>query len=256
MIIVYILVALVGLCVGSFLNVLIYRVPNGLSIVKPASHCPVCKQPIKWYDNIPVISFLVLGGKCRHCKTPISLRYMIIELSNMLLWLICALVFWKTNVAIAIISMVATSVFLVIACIDLEHKYIPDRFQIALLVLGVLVCVFDSSMTVWTHVIGLAVGAGIMGLFYGLGWLIYKKEALGVGDIKLMAVCGLILGWQATIVAIFVGAIAGAIGILITKALSKKEEIEYAFAPYLLLGVTVALFLGQTIINGYLSIIS
>lgn len=252
MAVVYIFVAIVGLCVGSFLNVLIYRVPNEISIIKPDSHCPICKNKLKWWHNIPVFSWLFLGGRCGFCRAPISPRYILVEILNMVLWLACALLFWKVNIVLAIALMLACSVLIVIAFVDIEHKFIPDRFQIALLILGILCAIFDPVWGWASHVIGAFVGGGVLLAFYGLGYLIYKKEAMGFGDVKLMAVCGLILGWQCALVALFFGAILGAVGCLLMRAISKKDNVEYAFAPYLALGVVLAIFFGGDIITGYL----
>ena len=251
---VYIIVAILGLCVGSFLNVLIYRVPNEMSIIKPNSHCPNCKKMLKWWHNIPVFSWLCLGGRCAYCRAPISPRYIFVELLNMVLWLACALVFWKLNIVLSIAMMVACSVLIVIALIDFEHKFIPDRFQIALLILGILCTIFDPVWGWASHVIGLFVGGGVLLVFYGLGYLLYKKEALGFGDVKLMAVCGLILGWQSVLVALFFGAILGAIGCLLLRGISKQKEVEYAFAPYLAFGVILAMFFGGDIISLYMGL--
>lgn len=253
MILTYILTFILGACVGSFLNVLIYRTPNNISIIAPASHCPNCKTTLKWIDNIPVLSWIFLGGKCRYCKSPISPRYIMVELLNVILWLLSVFVFWKTSPLIAVIFALASSILIVITFVDLEHKWIPDRFQIALLVLGIVLTIFDPITSYLDHILGFVVGAGVLALFYGLGWLIYKKEALGVGDIKLMAVCGLLLGWQATLLALFLGAIIGAISCLIIRAVKKDEGVEYAFAPYLAIGTVVSMFLGNEIISLYFS---
>ena len=248
MILTYILTLILGACVGSFLNVLIYRTPNNISIVSPASHCPNCKTNLRWCDNIPILSWLFLGGKCRYCKSPISPRYIMVELLNVVLWLLSVLLFWKTSPLISVIFALASSVLIVITFIDFEHKWIPDRFQIALLILGIVLTIFDPIMSSLDHILGFVVGAGVLGLFYGLGWLMYKKEALGI-----VAVCGLILGWKATLVALFVGAIVGAISCLIIRAIKKEENVEYAFAPYLALGAVFAMFFGNQIISLYFS---
>ena len=253
MIIIYILTAVLGLCVGSFLNVLIYRVPNAISINFPASHCTKCQTKLRWFDNIPVFSWLFLGGKCRYCKTSISPQYIIVELLNMLLWLVSVLLFWNVSIVLAVCASLACSVLLVIAFIDLKHKWIPDRFQIALLIIGVVFTIFGPQG--WTsHIIGFFVGGGVLFLFYGIGRLVFKREALGIGDIKLMAVCGLILGWQQVLLALFLGSIIGAVGCLIQRASNKNNEMEFAFAPYLALGSVIALFFGQDIINLYVGV--
>ena len=122
LIVTYVLFGLFGLCVGSFLNVVIYRLPNGMSLAKPNSHCPKCKYELRWYDNIPVISYLMLGGKCRSCKTHISFRYTAVELANMIMWLASALLFWERSVVMAIIYAIVSSLFICIFFIDLEDR--------------------------------------------------------------------------------------------------------------------------------------
>ena len=162
-----VLSGILGLCVGSFLNVVIYRVPNGMSIAKPNSHCPTCKYELRWYDNIPVISYLMLGGKCRSCKTHISFRYTAVEIANTLLWLLCALLFWRQSIPLACINMAVSSIFICIFFIDLEHKIIPDRFQVMLLVLGIASCFFDKNVFWGSQLIG-----GIAGfvVFFLISW--------------------------------------------------------------------------------------
>ncbi|MGN1227228.1 MAG: prepilin peptidase [Christensenellales bacterium] len=250
--IIYIMTAILGLCVGSFLNVVIYRVPNKMSVVKPASHCPNCNKEIKWYDNIPILSYFILGGKCRNCKAYIPIRYTLIEIGNAVLWLLCLVCFYRQGIVLSVLMMFVCSVLLIVACIDFEHMIIFDRFQIVLFVLGVLMCIFCTDISFVERIIGFFVGGGIMLLFYGLGYLLFKKEALGIGDIKLMAVCGLIIGYKNIILAILIGAIIGAV---VLSILNRKEKNkEYPFAPFLCFGVIVALFVGNLIINAYLSL--
>lgn len=248
----YIIVAVIGLCVGSFLNVVIYRVPNKMSIVKPNSHCPKCNTPIKWYDNIPVLSYILLKGKCRHCREHIAFRYVLVELLNSIMWVLCYYAFNSYGVLLCIISMLVCSILIVVAFIDFEHLYILDRFQIMLLVLGVVLCVFASDMYFTERLIGLAVGGGFMLLIYGLGYLMLKREPLGIGDIKLTACIGLILGYKNVILTLIIASVLGAIILLILNG--KEKGKEYPFAPFLCLGAVVALIFGNAIINGYLSL--
>lgn len=255
MILVLILTTLIGLCVGSFLNVVIYRVPNNLSIANPPSHCPHCKTPLRWKDNIPVLSFLFLRGKCRYCGASISTRYICVELLNAALWVLCAWLFWQSNIVVAICMMFACSTLLAVAFVDFQHKWIPDRFQIALLVLGIVVTIFDASMPFWHHLVGLGVGLGVMLAVYGLGYLIYKREAMGIGDIKLMAVCGLLLGWQGVLIALFLGVVIGAVGCSLQRVKNPQSDSEYAFAPYLVIGTILAMFLAKYIIAIYSTIL-
>ena len=253
-IMIYILIAIFGLCVGSFLNVVIYRTPRQMSLSYPASHCPKCNNRLKWYDNIPLLSYLFLKGKCRVCKTNISPRYFLVELLNLVLWLGIALLYLKIDIVVMVCYLLAVSVLVVVAFIDQEHKFIPDRFQIVLLLLGIVLCVFGSDIAWHERLIGLAVGGGIMLLFYGLGFLLFKREAMGIGDIKLMAVCGLIVGWQNILLALFIGVLVGAILLPILKRTTK--EIEFAFAPYLALGTIAVMFMGKPIIDAYLLLLT
>ncbi len=221
----YIVALILGLCVGSFLNVVIYRVPNGMSLIKPNSHCPKCGREIKWYDNIPVLSYVILRGKCRFCKCHISFRYAFVEILNAVLWVLCVYCFYNTSVLLMCLYAVVCSLLIVIALIDLEHMFILDRFIIMLLIVGVLLCVFTGNVAWTDRLIGLAAGGGVMLAFYGLGFVLFKREALGIGDIKLMAVCGLILGYKSVLFAIFVGAIVGAV-VLSVVARQKNAVVD------------------------------
>lgn len=252
-----ILAGVLGLCVGSFLNVVIYRVPNGMSLAMPASHCPKCKYMLKWYDNIPILSYWILGGKCRSCGETISFRYTAVELANMLLWLLSAAVFWERSIPFACIAAVASSVFLCVFCIDLEHKLVFDRFVLILAALGIGAMFFDPFYGWIDHLIG-----GVAGFvsFYAIA-LLYEKarnqEGLGGGDIKLTAACGLLLGWQRLLFSVLIAAVTASV---ILSVLSKKHgsdegELEYPFAPFLTSAFAIALFFGATIISAYLALL-
>ena len=253
-IIICVLTALLGLCVGSFLNVVIYRVPNGMSIAMPPSHCPKCGYKLKWYDNIPVLSYLILGGKCRSCKEPISPRYTIVELLNMLLWLLFALSF-HDNIFYLVVCCLAASTLVVIAFIDLEHMLIFDRFQIIMLALGVLAIFADPSVVWWERLIGFAAGGLLFFAFYGVAYLMYKQEGMGFGDVKLAAVCGLLLGWKNLIVMVLVASLVGSVVLLILKFARKDEsKKEYPFAPFIALGTVVAMLVGNYIVQWYITL--
>lgn len=250
----YVLTAIVGLCVGSFLNVVIYRLPEGMSLAKPKSHCPVCKYELKWYDNIPVLSYCILGGKCRNCKTHIPFRYTAVELANMLLWLACALLFWTTSIPLACIYMLAISVFICVFFIDLEHKIIFDRFQIMLAALGIASIFFDKSTVWYSHLIG---GAAGFGVFFLVAWAfekIAKKEGLGGGDVKLAGATGLLLGWEKLVLSLLVATIPAVIVLGIASKKKSGEQREFPFAPFLTVGFTIAMLFGEKIIRWYLSV--
>ena len=254
MICAYVLSGVFGLCVGSFLNVLIYRWPNNMSIAKPNSHCPTCKYELRWYDNIPVLSYLMLGGKCRSCKTHISFRYTAVELANTLLWLLCALLFWQKSIPLACIYMVVCSIFVCIFFIDLEHKIILDRFQIALLVLGIASIFFDKDVAWGSHIIG---GLGGFVVFYLISWgfeILRHKEGLGGGDVKLAGVVGLLLGWERLLLGLLIATIPAAIILAILSRGKEGEEREFPFAPFLVIGFGISMLFGTGIIGWYLSL--
>lgn len=256
LIVTYILGGILGLCVGSFLNVVIYRVPEGMSLASPPSHCPRCKYSLKWYDNIPVLSYIILGGKCRSCKTHISFRYTAVELTNTLLWLLSVYAYAKDNLPYAIICALGCSVLVCIFFIDLEHKIIPDRFQIILGLLGIAAIFFDKNTQWYSHLVGAAAGGTVFGLVAYFGSRKYGKEALGGGDIKLSIVSGLLLGWEKFLVAMLVATVGGSIILLSLRAKKDQaKDTEYPFAPFITAGIAFALFFGDKLIDAYVSLI-
>ena len=256
MILTYVFAGLLGLCVGSFLNVVIYRVPNGMSVAFPPSHCPNCDYKLKWYDNIPVLSYLILGAKCRSCKQPISFRYTAVELLNALFWLGAVWLFWEQSVVYAIVVALASSVLVCIAFIDLEHQLIFDRFNLSLLVLAIVAVFFDKQIVWYERLIGFGVGAVFFVGVYYLAQLIFKKEALGGGDVKLGAVMGLLLGWKAFLLSMLVATVLASVVLLILqKATHGQKGKEYPFAPFLVLGCLVGLFFGNEIVSAYVSLL-
>lgn len=256
-----VLTIILGLCVGSFLNVVIYRLPIHMSLARPASHCPKCNYKLKWYDNIPVFSYIFLRGKCRNCGEKISIRYPIIELLNMLLWLACLTmftdVFIKTNTNDYVmfgVSALACSALVCVFCTDLEHMEIPDELQVFLLILG-LVSMFSNGVPATEKVLGFLIGGGFFALVYYTFYFIKKRECLGWGDVKLIAVCGLILGYKSTILAIILSSVFGAI-ILLILSLSKKEESnkEYPFATFIVPACIFAMLFGGYVVSWYMSL--
>ncbi|MBO4323243.1 MAG: prepilin peptidase [Clostridia bacterium] len=249
LIIAYVLFAVVGFCIGSFLNVVVYRLPEGMSLAKPASHCPKCGKPIKWYDNIPILSFIFLGGKCRNCKAKISARYPVVEGVCGALFLISALLFFETSPTYAVIVALSLATLISVFIIDLEHTYIPDRLTIILAVLGVIAVFFDPKYAWADHLIGLAAGAFFLALYYG-SLALLKKEGLGFGDVKLAFALGLLLGWQKAILVILLSSLAACAVIIPIKNSGKKE---FPFAPFLAAATAVALLAGNFILDFYVS---
>ena len=262
-VITYVMAGVFGLCIGSFLNVVIYRVPLGMSIAFPASHCPRCGMSIRWYDNVPVLSYLLLGGKCRGCRVPISPRYTIVELANALLWLACVWVFRQDSLLMAALAAITMSLLICVFFIDLEHMIILDRFQLMLAAVAVAVIFVDPSALSggtrwWSHLIGAAAGFGVFCLIALLGRRMFGREALGGGDVKLAAVMGLWLGWQKLLLAVLLASVAGSVVLLILQAVRKEKDSgrEYPFAPFLTAGFALAILCGDGIIGWYMALLA
>ena len=236
-----------GLIFGSFLNVCIYRIPRDKSIVWPPSGCPKCNAPIKWYDNIPLLSFIFLRGKCRNCKNPISWQYPIVEFVTGLLTVFCVWRFgltpWTFVVIAAIYALIALSV------IDLELMIIPDRFSLGLIGLGLVTAWLNPNFSGvwWQKELASLLGAGV-GLFGVLaialiGTWIFKKDAMGGGDVKLMGGVGALIGWQGVLTTIVMASFFGliyALFLMIFKG--KKGGDAIPFGPFLSLGALINLF--------------
>lgn len=252
----YVLAGLLGVCVGSFLNVVIYRLPLGMSLAFPGSHCTKCDYELKWYDNIPVISWLMLGGCCRKCREPISMRYTIVELANMGLWLLSVALFWEKNPVYAVVSAVVCSLLICIFFIDLEHMLIFNRFTIMVAACGLIAMFHDSYTKPADHIVGALVGGGAFALLYFGAIAILKREAMGFGDVKLAAAAGLLLGWQKLILAILVGSVVGSVVLVIlNRVKGEDKDTEYPFGPFIVGGMFIALLAGEPILNWYLGLL-
>ena len=260
---VIILTIILGLAVGSFLNVVIYRLPNNMSLAKPASHCPKCNNPIKWYDNIPVLSYIILGGKCRHCKEKISFRYPFVELLNTALWVLCLLMFtnyiipsFEMNWLRFIFSCIVCSTLICIFYCDLDSMEIPEIFQGILLICG-LVLLLDnpSKENIMLKVFGF-LGAGALFMLVNLIFkLIKKKDGIGFGDVELVACAGLILGGYKMILALIVSCVVGGIVLVIIASVKKDRNREYPFAVLLTAGIAFSMFAGDYLVNLYLRLL-
>lgn len=262
---------ILGSCVGSFLNVCIWRLPRNKSIVTPRSYCPYCQASIKGYDNIPLISYLLLKGRCRDCGKRISPRYFIVEL---LTGAIFALFYFNyySHLGKLSIYLFLASALVAITFIDFEHKLIPDRITYPGIVIGLLasLVIKHQSPLIFSHIPGLdSLIDSSLGLLAGGGILwaiaILSKGGMGGGDIKLGAMIGSFLGWQDTLLtlllAFFVGAVVGIILMLLKlitskslKAAWKKRKEFIPFGPYLALATLVAILKGQTIMDWYFRI--
>lgn len=243
----YIIIFIFGITIGSFLNVCIYRIPLGESIVTAPSHCMTCGRKLKWYDMVPVFSWLVLGGKCRNCKSKISVQYPIIEGVNGILYVvICAVngLEWSS-----MIYCFMASALLVLSIIDWRTYEIPFGINVFLFVLGVAMTILDRG-NLAEHLIGMICVSGLLGILY----LLTGGRAIGGGDIKLMFVCGLILGWKLILLAFFLGCIIGSVVHIIRMSVKKAGRM-LAMGPYLSVGILLAALWGNAWINWYLSLL-
>ena len=251
----YLLIALTGLAVGSFLNVVIYRIPRGESIAYPASHCTSCGAPIKWYDNIPVLSYILLRGKCRSCGEKIPIRYPLVELLNATSWVLCAVMSGKSPIY-ALISLAISSILIAIAFIDIDHLLIFNRFTAALALLGIAAVHFDAYTAWYDHIIGLGAAALVFfGIYYAARALL-GCEGLGLGDVKLAIAAGLLLGWQKFLLAMIVSSIIASIVLLVLRKLRHdKRDSEYPFGPFLAFGIWFSMLFGEAVVNAYINAI-
>ena len=238
--------ALVGLCFGSFLNVCILRLPHDQSLLRPRSTCPQCKQPIAWRDNIPVVSWLWLRGKCRWCHKPISVQYPVIEALVGVLFGVSVLAYGPSLHAVS--AAVFGTLLLGIAITDARHYLIPDEFSLGGLVLGLALALGGGAQGFLQAVIGAAVGFGLLYAVAQAGAWVFKEEAMGGGDIKMMAMVGSFVGWKGVLLTVFAGA---ALGSLIFVPLSIKKKRLVPFGVFLAVGAAVTFVFGDAILAWY-----
>ncbi len=268
-----------GAIFGSFLNVAIYRMPHGLSLVRPGSRCGSCASPVRWYDNLPILSYLVLRGRCRACGVGFSARYALIELTTGLLMLAA----WNATVmpldyqtfVVGSLTWLWLNVFvyslIVLTFIDLAHTWLPDEITYPLIIIGVVGGVALPSVNGLSSIIGAVAGAGVIVTVWAIGWVVYRREAMGLGDAKLLAGIGAFLGWQVLPFVLLTGAVQALLAtaidrivlavtgrsmfVMTTTELDERfgESELYAdqpvraaipFGPFLALGALEALYFG------------
>ena len=241
-----ILISLLGLCVGSFCNVLIYRIPKEEEFVRTPSHCMTCGHKLKWYENIPVVSWLAQGGKCRACGVRLSVQYPVVEALNGIMWLLTGILYrgdWLT----AALYCGLFSLLMVLSVIDWRTFTIPNGINLAILVLGVIRLVTDLDN--WLlYVIGMLA----VSLVFFLMHVLTGGNGLGMGDVKLVAAAGLLIGWQKMLLAVLVGSLGGAI--IHSVRMQRGAGRELAFGPYLAAGIWVAALVGGRLIDAYLGL--
>ena len=239
-----------GAMIGSFLNVCIFRLPREESVVTPGSQCPYCRKPIEFYDNIPVISYLLLRGKCRRCDGPISLQYPLVEGITALLSLALFVRFGPSLSYLFYFSFVAA--LIAITVIDLYHQIIPDVISLPGIGVGLLASLVLPRLAFFDSLIGMIAGGGSLFVVATLYQWLFKREGMGGGDVKLLAMIGAFLGWKAVIVTILLSSLVGSItGIAVM--IGKGKDFKYAipFGPFLSLGAVLSLFYGEALIGWY-----
>ncbi len=245
-----------GACIGSFLNVCIYRIPAAMSIVHPASSCPNCNTDISFYDNIPIFSYLFLGGRCRHCKIAISPRYPFVELLGGLSALASVLVFGPTLHAAVIFAFIA--VLIVVTFIDLDHRIIPDIISLPGIPIFFLAAFAIPTISWVQSLIGILVGGGIL---FSIAWgyqAITGREGMGGGDIKLLAMMGAVVGWKGILFTIFTGSAIGTVIGILTSIKSPGQglgRMAIPFGPFLALGGILYVFFGETLLSWYFNLL-
>ena len=252
----YFMVFIFGSIVGSFLNVCIYRIPRGKSIILPSSYCPSCNTSIKIWDNVPIISYIMLAGRCRACKGNISLRYPVVEAVNALFY---AAVLWRFGMGWhTLVYFAFVSSLLVITFIDLDFQIIPDSITLPGILIGLVAgsfLLYDPFLR-WTMlgfkttIIGAVTG---FGLFYLIA--VFSRGGMGGGDIKMMAMVGALMGWKSVLLTTFLGSLFGAVWgifLMVFKGSGRKSKIP--FGPFLAAGAIITLFAGQEIFYWYMGL--
>lgn len=245
-----VIAGLFGLLIGSFLNVCIFRLPRGTSIVWPASACGSCKRELRWFENIPLVSWILLGAKCARCKSPISIQYPLVEAVTGLLFVV--IVATTPLGPLLAARLIFTCLLIVLFGIDLEHQILPNSITLPGIVVGVAFALLGPPG--WrASLLGVLLGGGVL---YAIAWGYYavrKEEGLGMGDVKMLAMIGAFLGWQAVLLTLVLSSFAGAIiGTALIALQRGSMKFALPFGTFLAIGALVAMLAGQPIIDWYL----
>ena len=241
-----------GSCIGSFLNVCIYRLPNSKSIVYPPSACPGCGTPIRFYDNIPILSFLLLRGKCRSCHTRVSLRYPLIELMGGL-FAIC--VYLKFGISLhALIYYILIASLIVVIFIDIDYMIIPNEITLPGIPVGFIAALFLPEITYIDSLLGISLGFGVFWIIGQVHYMIRKTEGMGGGDIKLLAMIGAFIGWKGILLTIFLSSAIGTISNIPGMLASRKFfNYKLPYGPFIAIGAIIHIFFGDKLIDWYIN---
>lgn len=244
---------LFGALFGSFANVVIVRLPKGESVVRPRSRCPQCEKMISWYDNIPILSWLWLRGKCRNCQKRIPFRYPLVEI---LMGASFAAAFWYFGFSWYLIEILIFLFGLItVSFIDIDHFILPDVFTLSGIVIGLGGALLNPERSFWDAVLGVVLGGGFLWAIAYFYFVIRKQEGMGGGDVKLLAWIGAVIGWKAVPFVIIASSLAGTVGGGLA-ALNKNDGMKTVipFGPYLAIGAVLYLFGGATIADWYLGL--
>lgn len=244
-----ILAGVFGLAIGSFLNVVVYRLPRGQSLVTPPSRCPKCGYALQWYDNVPVLGWLMLGGRCRQCRTTISPQYPIVEFITGALFVLVA---WATpDVPLMVSRLTLVCILIALFGIDLEHQILPNTITLPGIAIGLIFSAVAAPG--WKDaVLGVLLGGGLL---YGIAaayYLVRREEGLGMGDVKMLAMIGAFLGWKAVLVTLVLSSFSGAIvGVGLIAAQRGGMRVALPFGTFLALGALAAMLVGDPLITWY-----
>lgn len=244
-----VLSGVLGLAIGSFLNVVIHRLPLGQSLVAPPSTCPSCRTRLRWIDNIPVLSWVLLGGKCHHCRAPISVQYPLVELVTGVLFV---LVTWLTPMGPLLASrLILVLILIVLFGIDLHHQILPNVITLPGIAVGFLFSL--AGPPGWLDsLLGILLGGGVL---YAIAWAYYavrREEGLGMGDVKMLAMIGAFLGWKAVLVTLILSSFAGAlVGVGIIAVSRGSMRLALPFGTFLSLGALAAMLVGEPLVTWY-----
>lgn len=239
----------IGACIGSFLNVVIYRLPLGQSIVSPPSRCPQCGHRLQWFDNVPLLGWLMLRGRCRQCKNPISMQYPLVELITAVLFVLTV---WLTPPGLLLVTrLLLVCILIVLFGIDLEHQILPNVITLPGIAIGLSLSLF-APPGLRDALIGAAVGGGVL---YAIAWGYYlwrREEGLGMGDVKMLAMVGAFLGWKAVLVTLVLASFSGAlIGVALIATQRGNMKLALPFGTFLALGTLAAMFVGEPLVAWY-----
>lgn len=248
------LIIIYGLCFGSFYNVCIYRIPIGKSLINQRSSCAMCEKKIKWYDNIPILSYILLKGRCRSCKSEISFRYPIVEIISALSALI---IYKKTGLGYDFfIGYLFVSLLIIVSFIDYYHGIIPNRISIPGIPLFIGLSLLTDRISLIDSLLGTITGFSILFLIFALYYVLTKKEGMGIGDVKLIAMIGAFTGLKGVIFTIFISSFIGSVfGLFLIIGSRKSVKSALPFGPFLSVSAFIYMICGDEVIKWYLGLI-